>query len=308
MAKQLDDAKLRWDNVKSRFSEKRNTRVAYLGDGGGYATSNMYVPSNQAYVYARESHQTKNAFPVLNRNRVRPSFDIPVVLGYTEDDPDHEQVLSIHYASLDFKNNASILGGTGPHNLQHQFGGGDEVFIDSRLFQPGLVKPTNPPSMIATIQSFVYYYNSWRRFTQATTDDLTEYIHASKSRFILIALDPTSNSIVYRIGNLFSASLWSNFYETGENNGFSYIPAPSGDEMPLAAVYLAPNTTQINWNAATTDNLYDMRLHIGFSNRSVLDRLFQIEGLTGNRPNLAMTGAADSVADEFPNIIDGGVF
>ena len=295
----IDEAKDVWLAKQQKFVPVTETRIAYLGTGLGFATSDMVVEGNPGLIYARGEPNGKNYFPILNRNIISPKFNLPVVLGYTADEPQHEQVLSVDAGYLDHNPQASVIGGLGPHHNQHEFGGGDEVFIDGRLFKPGLLKPTFPVSASATIQSFVHYYKGWQRFAQQNTIAITDFKPTNDARkFVLVAIDPETNSIVYRVGASFSDQL----PDAAVNGGFRFVPAPAGDEIPIGAVSLGSATTTVDWNSTTTDNIHDMRIHHSVSSRHMLDRISQLEGHSGNNPNIATLGAADASADEVDQI------
>ena len=78
---------------------------------------------------------------------------------------------------------------------------------------------------------------------------------------------------------------------------FSYVPAPSGNEIPLAYVALTSNTTTLDCTDVQ-NQIGDGRLHVGFPARNILERLDQVEGYIGNPPSLATTGAAASSVDD----------
>lgn len=298
-----EEAQSIWQSVSSGFKKTTPFRIAYMGDGRGNSRSNMYSDRSDTIVYARDILTEKNFFTVLNK-RVNPIFNLPVILGYADEDPATEQVLGIHWATLELITSPNNIGGLEPHAKQHEFGGGDEVFIDGRLFKPGLVIPTDPPSMIVTVLGFPYFYNTWQFFAQTDSKDLTEYVPTSGNRYVTICLDPQIDSLVYRIGEVFSLGYtWEDLLTSV--NGDQYVPPPSGGEIPLASIYLTSTTATIDWNANGTDNITDARFHMSPSMQDILDRLDQLEGITGNAPSLMMTGVGNITTDE-QQIVDGG--
>lgn len=299
-----EEAQAVWQSVSGRFKKTSPFRIAYMGDGRGTSRSNMYSTKSDTIIYARDSLNEKNFFTVLNK-RVNPVFNLPVILGYTDEDPSTEQVLGIHWATLELITTPTDLGGIEPHHAQHEFGGGDEVFVDSRLFKPGLVIPTDPVSMRVTVLGFAYPYNArWQFFPQTDSIDFTEYIPTSGNRYITMCLDPEIDSLVYRIGQMFSFGLtWADLISTTE--GDAYVPPPAGGELPLAAIYLTPTTTELDWRSSGTDNILDARFHVHPSMQDILDRLDQLEGITGNAPSLMMTGVGNVTTDD-EQIIHGG--
>jgi hypothetical protein len=281
------------------YEEKMPWRTGVLGDGRGNAASNLFVPGTDNHVWARASEQSREYFPVLNRNGAPAAIGLPVVIGYRIGEPTQEQVLGINYDGMPV---GTLPGGgqIGPHHTQHEFRGGDEVFIDGRLFLPGLVTPTTPRSMQVTISQFVYYWNDYRLFTGATSDNLSRYLPKSGFQvYVLIALDPATGNIVYRPGLPYSSASIEAIVPT-----FSVVPSPSGDEIPLAYILIYDDTTTLDWTAAQS-NIFDGRLHTGIPFHNILERLGQLEGYTGNDPNLATTGAAgSSVANNYRRVQD----
>lgn len=287
-----EEAISHWESVKAGFKKERPTRTVVLGDGRGSAASNLKVPGQPQKQYARRRLGDKNYFVITNR-RVAPKFNLPVVLGYTDEDPDIEQVLDQHTAGWQFTDSASTIGGIDQHHTQHQFGGGDEVSVDPRLFTPGLIKPQSTPSMKVDVMPFTHYYRSWSRFPKTASSDLSDWKPpAGKTRYVLIALDPITNSLVYRPGTP-SASTggFGGVAGASVGGGMGAIPAPAGDEYPLGAVKLTSTTTELNWNSVV-NNIEETRLHITPPFQRILDRLDQLEGITGNATNLPCTGAA----------------
>lgn len=295
----LEEAKLVVKRQFSKYKEKTRTRVAYLGDGRGQATSNIVVPYNPAYVYAREHYDSRKPFVVLNK-AVSPQFNLPVVLGYKDDEPQQEQVLDVHYAIFNLKSGASPSFGLKNHHWQHEFGGGDEVFVDPRLLKVGLLRPTDTPSMSATINAFTHYYRGWQRFLQTNTKSLTEYLPTGAyKKWVTIAVDPITNAIVYRPSVPFLDDVtYADIISGLSSNGFENIPPPSGDEIPIGSVLLTSTTTAINWNTAV-NNVYPYRLHIGTAQEQLIDRIEALEGYVGYDPNLATLGAQGHTTDEF---------
>lgn len=282
------DARRIFQERLNAYAEKREISYGVLGDGRGQATSNIIVPNSTDYVWARRALGDKTYFPIINRSAVVNSFDLPVVIGYTDTDPDNLQVLGVHYAGLG--GGASIpVSGLGPHHEQHEAGGGDDVFVEGTRFKPGLLGPTDPISMQLVVQPFFFFWNEWRHFPGLTTDTLSGFLPPTGyNRYVLVAFDAETESLVYRPGFVFLPL----------DTAFERVPAPSGNEYPLGYAVLSSTTTELGW-AAIDNTLGDARLHVGFPARQILDRLDQLEGYTGNNPNLATTGAAQWGADEF---------
>src|SRR3990167_8997385 len=279
----LDEARNAWKRATQKYQEKFPSRTAIMGDGRGLATSNLFVPNRSNYIFARDNYDSHQFFQILNRAKVNARIDLPVILGYTEEEPQEEQVLSIHYDGLGAGMSASNIGSTlGPHHLQHQFRGGDEVFIDSRMFLTGLVHPTSPLSMTVTIEAFPYFYDKWRQYAGGTSANFNQWKPSGMDMvFVMVALDPTTQTIVYRPGFPFVQGSVANadFFTLG------LIPGPSGNEFPLAYIKLTSSTTAIDWTGLT-DNIGDARLFVQPPLVNILDRLRQLEGLSESEPSL----------------------
>ena len=306
------------EEVKSALAKRLNkykvqtpTRIAYLGDGRGQATSNIVPPGEPDKFWARESLNGEKPFKVLNRNpNFTPAFNLPILLGYPEDDPDTEQVMGIHRGLVQFStgNAGSAIGGVAPHHTKHEWGGGDEVFVDPRMFKPGLVKPTAPASMFVKILSFEHYYNYWRRYEGGTSPDLTQYKPNSDYRYVLLCLDPDTNQLTVRPGATFTPDLSiDSIISNQAQNTFRHIPVPPGNEIPLGVVLLEPSTTKIDWNINGINNLLPMRLLLGAPMKEINERISALESATGIS-SLPATGAANSVqTDLLPARIDGNL-
>src|SRR5690606_19278450 len=102
------------------------------------AASNSYVPGAPDHVWARDSLNDLRPFAVLNRAGVQPAFNLPVYVGTRDEEPGIQQVVAVNYAALSASTTvgASVTP-VGPHRHQHEWGGGDEVFIDGLQFRPG---------------------------------------------------------------------------------------------------------------------------------------------------------------------------
>jgi hypothetical protein len=299
----LKDVRQKYQDNQSQKLSITPYRYAFLGDGRGYAASNMYVPgdSGSTTLWARSTPQDARFFPILNRNAVVPQFNLPVVIGYKQDEPRTEQVLGIHAGGLGniSASNVSILG---PHHHQHEFGGGDDVHIDGILFKPGLVTPTSPASMQLTVLPFIYFYNTWSQFAGGNTASLATFLPPTgRAVYVLIALDPTTNSLVYRPGSPFiSPGPPFNF----TTFSFARVPAPAGNEFPLGYAILVSSTTSLDWQAIN-NAIGDARLHVNPPMLNILDRLRQLEGYSGNEPSIATTGAGASTVSDLDRTLGG---
>src|SRR3990167_1198284 len=291
----LSDARRAYREALSKYQERTPSRVAVLGDGRGTATSNVLVPGRPDYVYARDDVTSTRFFQVLNQGAVQPAANLPVYVGYpfpTGTGSDEEQVIRINYSGLG-DIDSSTVPPTGPHHQQHEFRGGDDILLDSRQFLPGLVHPTDPVSMQVQVESFIYFWDTWRRWEIARSKDLTEYLPSSGYiLWVMIALDPETGQLVYRPGVPFATGSQDVILGT-----FTPVPAPAGNELPLGYVRLASTTATIDWTSSA-DNIGDARLWVYPPMLHILDRIEQLEGISGNPPDLMMMGAATNLVGE----------
>jgi hypothetical protein len=296
--KEARDAFAAFKTELQRQAEPRTIkRTVYLGDGKGTGTSNMIVESNPAFVWARETLSTKQAFPVRLNRTVRPSFNLPVVIGKHPSDP-YERILDVDETFVDYYPGASLISGVGAHHTQHEMGGGDEVFVDSRLFKPGLLRPTEPKSTSVTIMSFVHFYDEWSRFEQ-TDLDLSEYINDGQNRYVTIANDPTINELIVVVGDLIGSTFAAPF----ANVAFSNIPAPPKSSIPIGSVYLSAGIAKIDW-----PNIFDSRLHFSAPQAGYSDRINVLEKMLSYDPSFMMMGVQQEEYAPFIDVLDGGTF
>lgn len=293
----LDDAKSAWNQTKRGFRKNTPTRTAFLGNGGGYAASNIVVAGNPSMFYARERLSDKAYFVVPNYNsNVNPKFNLPVVLGYDQTNPGIEQILGVDMSAFPYQSAASVLGGLAPHHAQHEFGGGDEVFIDAELIKIGLFTPDNPPTLGGYVQPF--YYSSkttgLQVFGGSRLDSISSYIPATSgtTRMVSITLNPDSGSLVYRASAEFSANISGSatLEELLAGGGSVLIPGGSatlpkvpGGEIPIATFALTSTTASLNWSA-TNSNYYHSRLFLGKVDTDIYSRLDTIETKVGVSP------------------------
>ena len=297
----LDEARETWAKERAKFRQDTPTRIAYMGDGRGYAASNMIVPGAPTLIYCRESPDSNDFFPIKNRT-VQPAFNKQVILGYIDHEPQIEQVLDFIEESVLYQQNASAIGQVKSHRQQHEFGGGDETYTDPRLFTPGLGQPTNPTSGCLHISPFAYYYNSWSRWSGGNTVDLTQYIPSSGSRYILISLDPEVNELTYRLGEVYTpeSAEFADIGGGGPGGGWGFVPAPTANEYPIVAVNVHEGTTSFNWNSTILDNITEARLHITPPYKELLDRVETLERMFGVDNNLTTAGAESSATETYP--------
>ena len=290
----LEEARRLRQEREQQFEHKKPIRIAFLGDGLGNAASNVVVPGAPTQNYVRDQLNSSEYYRVKN-TAVTPEINKPVIISYLPWEPETEQVIGFFNAPYTFFPTSSALAGNQTaHREQHEFGGGDEVFIDSRLFLPGLMYPTNPATMRVQIKPFSYYYKRWSRYPGGSSKDLSIYKPLSGSRFVTIALNQETGEIVYRPGRTYGTE-----GETGLDvldeiaGGFGNVPAPAGNEYPIGAVNLGDATTIVEWTD-TANDVFDARLHISPALRDIITRVESLERGVPNDPTITTTGATAS--------------
>ncbi len=267
----LEEARARWRSIDSKTKKIRPMRTVLSGDGRGNAASNLYVSQDERFVYVREFGSEKFFIVKNSLGAAGPFVDLPLILGYDDRiDTGEEVVLSVNYEGIPDGTSGSTTFGMGKHSNQHQFRGGDEVYIDSRLFLPGDVVPTVPATMFLEVRSLTHNNNGQQRWVSGSTVDLTTYLPTGLSNvFLSISLDPSTNTLSYTEGVPFVTTSGSFTFDQFFNNasvihssgGFSDIPTPPLGNIPLAAVALNASTTRVDW-ASAIDNLTDMRVFL----------------------------------------------
>lgn len=281
-------------DVRNQFQKRigklqpiRPTRTAVIGDGNG----NVAVPNTTDYVWARDTVESSIFYPVLNHAAVGYEVNLPVVIGFTDALPNQEQIIGINWGGLGPGQNPTTIAPIGIHHRQHEFRGGDDVSLDSRQIKPGRVKPTDPPSMSVIVESFIFQWEGrWYSFEEETTPLLTEYQpEGGILSVLLITLDPEEQELRYRPGPPYNPA----FYPDSIVN---HMLASPGYELPLGYVFLQGGMTSIDWTQIQ-DHIGDARPNSTPSLQIVYDRLEQLEGLSGNNPNIALTGAGEQTDD-----------
>lgn len=302
-----EEAKAAWQRTIGQYRKLPRKRVVFLGDGQGYSASNLFTTPDQQYVLARSSLESNDFFPVRGARNVQPSFNLPVTVTLEDGDP-YERIDDIVQIFGSYSGSTNLNTNVGLHHEQHQYGGGDEVYIEPELFLPGLVAPTNPPSMKVRIFPFVYYWKEWRLFPFTESEDLTQYLPSQNSRWVVLTLDQIEHTVRYNIGYEFINTATIVQILEGRGAGYIFQPPPPGNELPLAAVLLQADTTTIDWQVASgTNNIVQLRMFNSPPSIHMLERIEQLERLTGNPPNLSMMGAAETTVDERNIVvIDGG--
>lgn len=314
------------DQVKNaldkKFQIKKDYRYGISGDGQG----NLYVPQDKSLIYYRQYGDSRPQI-VKNNGAIGPYINLPIIIGYTDQEPESEQVIGVNYAMLGLTDRYTNTSAStnppayniGKHAEQHMFGGGDIVWIDSRTFLPGLLRPTSPKSMAVKIMQFYYRspYHSGsgiRFFGGSTTKSLVEYVptaSTSNFRFVHIGFDTGLGSLVYRPTDQIvrattggSQQTWDQFLSGAQGSttpiGFNEtLGDVSGDEILLGTAYLTSATSTVSWSVGASQ-LFDTRIFLEPSTKLLEQRIDYLESLIGVSKDLPVLGAnTNSVADDF---------
>jgi hypothetical protein len=248
-----EEAQAALNKILQNKKDKFDFRFAVTGDGNGTAASNFYISQDKSFCWVRDINNLDRPYAVLHRGKISPKVNLPVIVGRDDIEPQFEKILGLNYDGLPRNISASIAQDIGQHHTQHEWGGGDEVFLDGRQLTPGLVYPTSPASMQVRIKPFVYFWNGWGRYTGGTSVDLTTYkpSNAGFAVALLIVFDRENEIIDYVQGS--ESTLGSSWY--------SITPDPRPRDMPLGIIGLENSTTEITWTNST-DNLLDARRHV----------------------------------------------
>ena len=283
MDSKLDQARNVLRSTLGQYQKTRKTRIAYLGDGKGQQEKNLYHPNDPNLWAVRETLATPHYFYVRSIGVVRPAFNLPVVIGYTDANPVEESILSVFIQAFGHNAGASIISGIGAHHRQHEWGGGDEVFIDPKQFKEGLVAPTNPPSTSVIVNPFYYGDYGLTKFPKETTIGMDQYLpSASYQRYVLISLNPETDELEYKSGEEFLATATT--YETilaGGSVTASAIPSVPYGNYPLAAILLSSDTSTLDWNINDTNNIYPIRYILNPSLEGILGDIASLKSLLG---------------------------
>lgn len=298
MANNLQDARKAWKDFSDKYKIKKAYRYVVTGDGSG----NLFYERDNRYIWARSYNSLNKPFPVLNRGKIGPYLNLPIIVGYEDEEPDKEQVIAINYDAFPSGFGGSAAYGIGPHATQHMFGGGDEVWVDSRLFLPGLVRATNPISMAVRIEPFMFYHSGQlKRFGGSTTKLLSEYLpNGANTRYLTLAVDPANGSVVYRPSNEISLTgqlTWDALISGTASASFDLVGDPVGGEIVLASIWLTSATSAIEWTG-TASNLFDTRNFLTQNYFDLEERVNALEGYIGNSFSLPAVGAQKSATDE----------
>lgn len=215
---------------------------ALMGDGDG----TIEVPNQPGYVYIRIGDgDLGQAF----NNRCPLRDNLAIYVGYDPvTDPERRifQVLSVRMSDYANAGNTPIAN-VPPHHTYHEFGGGDDVYIDWRRllgFRVG-----RPAGFVVTVdQGVMMRAGAWTAIVSQTVNlAASQPGGINNARYVLVSLD-SAGVVTTSNGAIVSAAALT----------ISNCPAPAAGEIPLAAVRLYSTQTQIS-DVPGTPDIVDLR-------------------------------------------------
>jgi len=235
---------------KVTLGQKQNTSDAIPGLlGRGDGTVEVANQAGQVYIRVGNEESYGTAF----NNRVPLSDNLPIFVGYDPiTDPDRRlfQVLSIRQTAYVDAGNAPIPQ-VGPHHTTHEFGGGDDVYVEWRRIM-GL-RVGRPAAFVVEVDTgYICRAGTWILAPVGVdTVDLTAEQAAlvgTQAQLILISLDDTG-----AIEQTNGAIVASPAALTIAN-----CPTPPAGNIPLAAVRIYATQTAIGDTPSAPD-IIDLR-------------------------------------------------
>lgn len=236
--------------LRSRFDDKQtvtNPIVALQGLGNGVVN----VPNQAGMVYIRVGNE-QNYGTAFN-NRTPHTDNLSVLVGYDPvTDPDRRlfQVLSISQTAYVDAGNQPIPF-VGPHGHTHEWGGGDDTYIEwrrlmnLRVGRPSLYTVTVDPGTAIIAGAYQYI--------PSTIVDLTAdhgALVGTQAQYFLIYLD--NAGVIQHLGGAIKASIAA--------LAISDIPLlPGNGNLALAAVRLHANAPNYIGDSPTDPDIWDLR-------------------------------------------------
>ncbi|HSW62703.1 MAG TPA: hypothetical protein VLH56_05250 [Dissulfurispiraceae bacterium] len=256
-----------------------------LGNGQGV----VKVPGTVNRVYVRPIGSLE-IMEVLN-TRLRQYVDgLPVIVGYTPEEPRQLQVLSVHSGVSDAAGYGAVISAHAPtHRLFDPAGGTDPVWIEGYQVLPGRVGPVYN-AVSVTIYPFVCRIgNAWKMIEYQTISLATHVpVITGKAAMVLITVN-TSGVIVTTKGVEVDLVNLAPLTDT---------PAPpTGTAFILAAVrvYFGQTATQVG---RTNRDIMDLRFwQQGGSNDSTLNNHAHA-GVAGDGGTFDATNLTSGVATD----------
>jgi len=234
-----------FQSILDQYEPRRPGSPALLGDGMG----NVEVSERPGYVYVRVG--SEELVGQAYNNRVPNRENLPIIIGYSSEQPTLFQVLSIREVYAGADSGHSPIPQVVAHHKSHELGnaddGSDVVWVQKQQVLPLLAYPTSPSSLSINVAGDWYAWDDGWNYFSGGVADLSGYVPASMSDalYVLISIDGATNAIQYTAGSSLvpGAAL------------ADQIPSAPSGSVPVVAVYLTGGTTAIEW-----DNLYDVHL------------------------------------------------
>lgn len=236
--------------LKGKFDGKQDVArptIALMGQGNG----TVEVANQPGYVYFRTSGETEYGIAFNNRCPVRDNLRIYV--GYDPvTDPNHElfQVISVSMGDYAGDGGSSPLSNVGQHHVTHEFGGGDDVYVEWRRIM-GL-RVGRPALFVVTVDPGVIIRAGAHQYIPSTTVDLTAEhaaLAGTQACYVLIYMDSAG-----AIQHLAGAAVASLALLTIANCPI----APGVGDLELGGVRLYVSQTRIG-DTPTNPDIWDLR-------------------------------------------------
>jgi len=289
-----DTLRRQFEDVLAQYEPIRPADPALMGDGLG----NVKVSGRDGFVYIRVGSEL--VVGQAYNNRVPNRENLPVIVGYSSDQPALFQVLSIRevYAGADSGHDMipQVVAHHNSHELGNADGGDDVVYVQKQQILPLLAYETDPASMYINVASDWYPWQSGFKFFEgATSADLSGYVPTTsgQARYLLVSVDGATNILQYTEGDT-----WSLYLPPADLS--SLVPDAPAGSVPVVAIYLPYGTTALTRET----NLYDVRILISPVGGSLLPAVHDHSDAANGGATLGPL--AVTVTNEGLHILDTG--
>jgi hypothetical protein len=241
--------------VKKQQDKRLSVYAPFLGQWTGFLGRNDGVVQNpnypSGYVFVRDNNGI--LMTMWNQKVPNDQPGLPIVYGYTSDEPKLLQVIS-QWTSYAQQPTLNI-----PHHSHtHEFNSGDMIPVHGEQILPWLVTPT-PASSPAWTPFSIDIYPGLDRvgtdwvFSSGTTIDLASHVPAAGARFVVVCFDNTGAFTVVDGTPVATPEIL-----TGAD-----VPAETTGTVVKAIVRLYAGQGSIRWTPGYTD-IFDDRFLVGF--------------------------------------------
>ena len=240
--------------VKRQQDKRLSVYAPFLGQWTGFLGRNDGVVQNpnypSGYVFVRDNNGI--LMTMWNQKVPNDQPGLPIVYGYTSDEPKLLQVIS-QWTSYAQQPTLNI-----PHHSHtHEFNSGDMIPVHGEQILPWLVTPT-PASSPAWTPFSIDIYPGLDRvgtvwiFSSGTTIDLTSHVPTAGAVFVVVCMD---SSGVYTVVD--GTPVATPEILTGAD-----VPAETTGTVVKAIVRLYAGQGSIRWTPSYTD-IFDDRFAVG---------------------------------------------